>query len=46
MYVKLMKKMVSNEIEIYTKQCNLLRKNEYIIIKGRPCKVVDIATCK
>ena len=30
----------------YPKQCSAIRKNEYVMIKGRPCKVVEMSTSK
>ncbi|XP_046374154.1 eukaryotic translation initiation factor 5A-like [Haliotis cracherodii] len=30
----------------YPKQCSALRKNEYVLIKNRPCKIVDLSTSK
>ncbi|XP_050870808.1 eukaryotic translation initiation factor 5A-3 [Lathyrus oleraceus] len=30
----------------YTQQAGSIRKNGYVLIKGRPCKVIEVATSK
>uniref|UniRef100_A0A0B6XZN1 Eukaryotic translation initiation factor 5A n=1 Tax=Arion vulgaris TaxID=1028688 RepID=A0A0B6XZN1_9EUPU len=30
----------------YPKQCSALRKGEFVMIRGRPCKIVDMSTSK
>jgi len=32
--------------ETYPKQCSALRKNEYVVIKHCPCKIVEMSTSK
>ena len=36
----------SGAAQTYPKQCSAVRKNEFIMIKGRPCKVVEMSTSK
>jgi len=36
----------SGASKTYPKQCSAFRKNEFIVLKGRPCKVVEMSTSK
>jgi len=36
----------SGASQVYPAQCSSLRKNGYVVMKGRPCKIVEMSTSK
>lgn len=38
--------VASGAAEFYPQQCSLLRKNGHVVIKGKPCKIVEMSTSK
>ena len=36
----------SGASKTFPKQCSALRKGEFVVIKGRPCKIQDMSTSK